>query len=98
MKRHRFVRNARRELRQCETCPHRGRGDESATVEVCLRCKVTQPANCEDYCPTCREIGTMFTACPKCGAPYHLSSDWPRHVAAPRVYKVTILAQEGGVK
>lgn len=87
MRTRRFVLHAQWELRQCEECPHRGRGDESRRMSVCLECKETQPADCDDHCPICQQNGTMFTACPKCGAPYHLASDWPRHPFAPRLYR-----------
>ena len=96
MRTRRFVLHAQWELRQCEECPHRGRGDESRRMSVCLECKETQPADCDDHCPTCQQNGTMFTACPKCGARWrhessgwevkhcgHPTANWPYHAADP---------------
>jgi hypothetical protein len=62
---------------QCDNCGHIGINDEPPTESACNRgmCGWHGPSPSKDLCPDCGEVGTMSSACPKCGGHYVLLAE-----------------------
>lgn len=56
------------EVLECSDCGHIGINDADGSKAACNTCEWQGDSPIEDKCPGCNAVGTMTSACPKCGA------------------------------